>query len=131
MTEQTKKELTKEVKKLKREIIKEKANQFKNEFKKSMNTAIIAAFGFLIALTWRDVISEAVNKITEATPIKGKLISAIIITFISVIGIMIITKFLSEEKKELPTLSLLATLHIVGKTMLLLLSSNGMVHFSN
>lgn len=37
---------------------------------------------------------------------------------------------LSEEKKELPTLSLLATLHIVGKTMLLLLSSNGMVHFN-
>jgi hypothetical protein len=35
-----------------------------------------------------------------------------------------------EEKKELPTLSLLATLHIVGKTMLLLLSSNGMVHYS-
>lgn len=40
-------------------------------------------------------------------------------------------KRLSQEKKELPTLSLLATLHIVGKTMLLLLSSNGMVHFSN
>lgn len=39
-------------------------------------------------------------------------------------------KRLSEEKKELPTLSLLATLHIVGKTVLLLLSSNGMVHFS-
>jgi hypothetical protein len=37
-------------------------------------------------------------------------------------------KRLSEEKKELPTLSLLATLHIVGKTMLLLLSSNGMVY---
>jgi len=40
-------------------------------------------------------------------------------------------KRLSEEKKELPTLSLLATLHIVGKTMLLLLSSNGMIHFAN
>ena len=40
-------------------------------------------------------------------------------------------KRLSEEKKELPTLSLSATLHIVGKTMLLLLSSNGMVQFSN
>jgi len=39
-------------------------------------------------------------------------------------------KRLSEEKKELPTLSLLATLHIVGKTMLLLLSSNGMVYHS-
>ena len=37
-------------------------------------------------------------------------------------------KRLAEEKKELPTLSLLATLHIVGKTMLLLLSSNGMVY---
>ena len=40
-------------------------------------------------------------------------------------------KRLAEEKKELPTLSLSATLHIVGKTMLLLLSSNGMVQFSN
>ncbi|NBP56911.1 hypothetical protein EBU71_10355, partial [bacterium] len=38
---------------------------------------------------------------------------------------------IKEENKELPTLSLLATLYIVGKTMLLLLSSNGMVHFSN
>ncbi len=36
---------------------------------------------------------------------------------------------LREEKKELPTLSLLATLHTVGKTMLLLLSSNGMIHY--
>ena len=40
-------------------------------------------------------------------------------------------KRVREEKKELPTLSLLATLHVVGKTMLLLLSSNGMVHFAN
>jgi chaperonin GroEL (HSP60 family) len=38
-------------------------------------------------------------------------------------------KRLGAEKKELPTLSLLATLHIVGKTMLLLLSSNGMIHY--
>jgi hypothetical protein len=40
-------------------------------------------------------------------------------------------KRVREEKKELPTLSLLATLHVVGKTMLLLISSNGMVHFAN
>lgn len=39
-------------------------------------------------------------------------------------------KRLGEEKKELPILSLLATLYVVGKTMLLLISSNGMVHFS-
>lgn len=39
-------------------------------------------------------------------------------------------KRLRQEKQELPTLSLLATLHTVGKTMLLLLSSNGMVYFN-
>lgn len=39
-------------------------------------------------------------------------------------------KSLRQEKEELPTLSLLATLHTVGKTLLLLLSSNGMIYFN-
>ena len=71
---------------------KESAKKFKRELKKSVNTAIVAAFSFLIALAWRDVITGYVSKISELSPVKGQLISAIIITIICVMGILIITK---------------------------------------
>ncbi len=50
-----------------------------------------------MALAWRDVITEYVEKISEASPIKGKMVSAIIITIISVIGILVVTKFMAKE----------------------------------
>jgi len=75
------------------------AKKFKREIKKSTNTGIVAAFGFLMALAWRDVITGYVSKISELSPVKGQLISAIIITIISVIGILVVTKLLSETKK--------------------------------
>lgn len=78
---------------------KESALKFKQELKKSTTTAIVAAFGFLIALTWRDVITEWINKISEANPLKNSFMSAIIVTFISVTGIVIISKFNNEERK--------------------------------
>ena len=64
----------------------EKTKKFNLEIKKSMNTAIVAAFGFLMALAWRDVITEYINELTSISPVQGKLISAIIITLIGVIG---------------------------------------------
>ena len=95
------KELKQEVSRLKRLHSKAKssARTFKIEFKKSINTAIVAAFGFLIALTWKDVITEWVNKTAGLSPIQGKLIEAITITIISVLGILIITSILSSEKE--------------------------------
>jgi ABC-type uncharacterized transport system YnjBCD permease subunit len=63
-----------------------------------MATAIVAAFGFLIALTWRDVITAWITKFSELSPVKGNLITAIIITIISVIGILIISRINNEEK---------------------------------
>ncbi len=77
---------------------KESARKFKLELKKSASTAIVAAFGFIIALAWRDVIVEYVKKIEELSPIKGNLISAIIITIVSVTGILIVTKIFSKSK---------------------------------
>jgi len=65
--------------------------------KKSTNTAIVAAFGFLIALSWRDLIKGHVETITGASPIQGQLIETIIITIIAVLGIMLATKFLSKK----------------------------------
>ncbi len=80
--------------------VKKSVEKFRGEFKKSIITALVAAFGFLISLAWRDVIVEAVDKITALTPLHGKIISAIVITIISVIGILIITKVFSEKDEN-------------------------------
>ncbi|MFH1607645.1 MAG: DUF5654 family protein [archaeon] len=82
----------------KKEKLKISAKKFNREIKKAVNTAIVAAFGFLIALVWRDVITEYVNKLTSLSPVQGKLISALIITIASVIGILIVTKLMKVEE---------------------------------
>ncbi|MBU0894741.1 MAG: hypothetical protein KKF48_00570 [Nanoarchaeota archaeon] len=95
-----KKQITKPL--TKKEIIKLKAKvstqNFKREMKKAMNTAIVAAFGFVIALVWKDVITEWVSTITGASPVHGKIIEAILVTIIAVIGIIIVTRIFSEKK---------------------------------
>ena len=65
-----------------------------------MITAIVAAFGFLIALSWRDVIIAWVTKFSELSPVKGNLITAIIVTIISVTGILILSKWNNEETSK-------------------------------
>lgn len=79
---------------------KKTALKFKGELKKSMVTAIVAAFGFLIALSWRDVIVSWMERFSELSPVRGNVISAIIITIVSVIGILVISKFSHEKKKR-------------------------------
>lgn len=74
------------------------AKKFNLELKKAVNTAIVAAFGFLIALAWRDVITEYFDKLTALSPVQGKLVSAIIVTILSVLGILIVTKFVSVSE---------------------------------
>jgi len=71
--------------------------EFGSEVKRAISTAIIAAFGLLTALAWKDVISEFVNGLVSKSPLSGLLINAIIITIISVIAIILITKLLSSK----------------------------------
>ena len=80
-----------------KEKIKQSGHRLGKEFKKSISTAVIAAFSLLVALSWKDVIMSYVQKIQSITPIKGELISALFITLISVIGILIVTKILGEK----------------------------------
>lgn len=77
---------------------KESASKFKKELRNSMTTAIVAAFGFLIALTWRDFIIEWVEKISSATPLQNNLITAIIVTILCVFGILVFSKFNNDKK---------------------------------
>jgi hypothetical protein len=99
----TKKEIL-EKKKIKAELLHEKAKKsvhnFKREFKKEMNTAIIAAFGFLIALVWKDVITNFVNNVSEKSPLHGALVSALAVTIICVLGIMLVSRILKDKEDE-------------------------------
>ena len=68
------------------------------KFSETSRTAIIAAFGFLIALAWRDVISGYVEKITVLSPVQGDLVAAVLITLVGVIGILLVSPKESEKK---------------------------------
>jgi uncharacterized membrane protein (DUF106 family) len=75
---------------------------FKKEFNKQLLIAITGAFAFLIALSWREPISEAINLLLaplgERQTIFLKFLGAIIITIIAVLVLLIITKKLKEEE---------------------------------
>ena len=92
----------KEVEKRVQSRLYSRASKFKNEFKKQMLFAISAAFGFLIALSWREPISDIVNIIVgsfgDGGQVLWKFISAIVVTFLAVLGLMIVSKWSAEKK---------------------------------
>ncbi len=73
-------------------------NNFKHQLRVSLLTVIVAAFSFLMALSWRETIQEYLD-LAGLTSAENKLVGSLIITVISVAGILIATKFLSEVKK--------------------------------
>lgn len=77
-------------------IIKENSKEYINSVKKETTAAILTAFAFLIALAWRDAISEFVNYITFHMKIQGSFVTALFVTLISVVGILIIKKYSSK-----------------------------------
>lgn len=83
-----------------------KAEFFRHQFKQHISTAIIAAFSFLIALAWKDLIVHAVTTLIKEDllikiPYISDLISAIVITLIAILGIFIVTKW--AKKPEIIT----------------------------
>ncbi len=73
-----------------------------NEVKKNIATAILAAFGFMIALVWRDVIKDGIIRLVEIFNTGGdgfwfSVLTAIITTIICVIGIIYFSRW-SEKK---------------------------------
>ena len=94
------KKLTKNATHTTKAVIKE----LKNETKKHVVTAIVAAFGFIIALVWRDAIKEFINTLTSIFSINGSpglitFYTAIITTIIAAVGIVLITKWSVQPKK--------------------------------
>jgi biotin transporter BioY len=76
------------------------------EVKSTIAVSIAAAFGFIIALIWRDIIIGLLNmanlnvqKFDNATNAAIAIVVAIVITIICVLGILYITKWGGVEKK--------------------------------
>ena len=76
------------------------------EVKINMATAIAAAFGFIIALIWKEIIvglfalaGLTINDIADTTGAVIAIISGMIITLVCVIGIMYISKWGGIGKK--------------------------------
>jgi hypothetical protein len=82
-----------------KEKVKAHASELKNEFKKQISTAIIAAFGLIIALSWKDVITEYVSKLAFVKDY-GLLITALAMTAVSVIGILLMSKWAKSGDKN-------------------------------
>lgn len=78
--------------------------QVKIEAKKKASIAISAAFAFVIALFWRDAVQEAIDKVLETLGLTGsayiyKIITAVVVTILCVIGIIFISRWGETEKK--------------------------------
>ena len=76
------------------------------EVKITMATAIAAAFGFIIALIWKEIIvglfalaGLTINDIADIGSAGIAIVSGIIITIICVFGIVYISKWGGVEKK--------------------------------
>ena len=116
------KELKHEIKEQKKEIehqkqevksttkrLKKITNTLRLETKKQLILALMAGFGFLIALVWRDFLQEIANWLIINSHVGGPAILiksyvAIITTIFAVIGIILITRWNkdadSSEKTE-------------------------------
>jgi hypothetical protein len=77
-----------------------------SEVKISIATAIAAAFGFIIALIWKEIIvglfalaGLTINDIADGIGAIIAIISGVIITLVCVLGILYISKWGGIEKK--------------------------------
>ncbi len=76
----------------------ETAQKIKSEFRKSTSAAIITAFGLLAALSWQSTIKLYIDSLVKKLslpqdPAVYNLYASIIVTLISVIAIMLVTRW--------------------------------------
>jgi uncharacterized membrane protein YdbT with pleckstrin-like domain len=77
---------------------KNSAAKFRKEFRKHLIAAVSAALGFLIALSWREPLSDLSKLIISNLGLEGEalffqFISAVVITVLAVIGLIIATRW--------------------------------------
>jgi len=98
LTKTQQEEVQKEVKKQISKKLIEKAHSFRSEYTKQVSTAVITSFGLVIALAWKDTITEFVKRVNPVAD--NLLISAVLVTAISIIGIAIISKWAKKHENS-------------------------------
>ena len=83
-------------------VTKRSGKKVKSEIKKNVMTAVLAAFGFIIALVWRDAIREIVDEVIKRVGIEGTgyfftIITAVLVTIVCVVGILFFSKLKGQE----------------------------------
>lgn len=79
--------------------------EFHMEIRKQMATFITGAFSFVAALVWRDAIRSFIDSFITTEGLKGyihaewmlNVITAVIITFVAVLGIIITSKIIAPK----------------------------------
>ncbi|MGC9309624.1 MAG: DUF5654 family protein [Candidatus Nanoarchaeia archaeon] len=79
------------------------SKKFREKFRTHTIQAITAAFGFLIALSWRTPIQNSVDMLIDNFNLQGsqlyvEIITALLITIIAVLALIIFSKW--ESKNE-------------------------------
>jgi hypothetical protein len=79
------------------------AREFKKEVRKHIATAILAAFGFIMALTWRDALQEVINNVVAKLGVQEsahlyKIYVAIAVTILCVIGIFLVSRWGGKQE---------------------------------
>lgn len=93
----------------KKEIIRGLKNKlivFEQELKNDVSLPVVASFGFMIALLWRDAIKSTLNEFVSRSGLLEKLylydiFSAIVVTIILSIVMIFLTKFSRKKKEEM------------------------------
>lgn len=79
-------------------------SSIRSEFRKQLSTALLAAFGLVIALSWQSVIKKFIDSIPTKSetlanyPYLADLYTALIVTFLCAIAILIISTLSKTEK---------------------------------
>ena len=105
LTKKQQKEVNAEVQRQVHHRILGKSIVFSSKFKEQTATALIAAFSLLIALGWKDVATKLVEVFAKSSwitrvPYINVLITAIIVTVISIIGIAIVSRWAKNESQH-------------------------------
>lgn len=80
------------------ETLKKSAKEFQRELHKTIGSSLIAAFGLVIGLAWKEVVDTYILRFIS--PEQSKLLTAIVITVLAVAAIMIISKILTNEDEN-------------------------------
>ena len=85
--------------------LKTEINAIKEEIREDVSGPVVASFGFIIALVWRDAIRSIIDEVLTNAGLLDKMwiydvVSAIIVTAFVILIMIMVTKFSQKKKRK-------------------------------